>query len=226
MARCSARGETVRARTLPRDSGFTYLGLMAAIVILGIILTLAARVWSTTEQRERETQLLWVGHAYRLAIASYFVQGHQYPATLEKLLLDDRTPVPMRHLRSLYVDPMTGKADWTLIPTPSGNAIMGVVSSSQATPIKRRGFDVEDAFNDSDCYCSWRFVYYANRYLRTFGPPGTPGTGSPTGTPTGTPTQPSPLSPLKPSPLTPSPLTPSPFTPTGGTPPPDPGTTP
>jgi type II secretory pathway pseudopilin PulG len=206
----------MRAPAIHPQSGFTYLGLMAIVVILGILLTTAVRVWSTVEQHEREIQLLWVGHAYRMAIASYFVHGHQYPQTLQQLLVDDRTPVPLHHLRSLYVDPMTGTADWTLIMTPSGTGIMGVVSSSQATPLKRRGFDIEDAFNDTDCYCSWRFVYYANRYLRTWGEAATA-----PATPAGAPGQPSSPSPLKSFPLTPSPLTPR-----GGSPPPEPPTTP
>ena len=57
--------------------GFTYVGLLFAVVIMGLMLTVVSRVWSTTEQRERETQLLFVGHAYRMAIASYFATGHQ-----------------------------------------------------------------------------------------------------------------------------------------------------
>jgi type II secretory pathway pseudopilin PulG len=197
-----------------RQGGFTYLGLLVAVVVLGLMLTVVARVWSVSDQRERETQLLWVGHAYRLAIASYFAHGHQYPASLQQLLLDDRTPVPMHHLRSLYVDPITGSAEWTLIMTPSGTGIMGVASRSKAAPIKRRGFDVNDQFADADCYCSWQFVYYANRYFRTWGAPVPPGTG-------GNPTPSSPLSPLKPSPLSASP-----FTLSGSSPPPDPPTTP
>ena len=132
---------------------------------MGLMLTIAGRVWSTTEQRERETQLLWVGHAYRLAIASYFAHGHQYPATLQQLLLDDRQPVPLHHLRKLYFDPITAQADWTLIMTPSGTGIMGVASSSQRTPIKRQGFELIDAaFKDADCVCHWGFVYYPSRW--------------------------------------------------------------
>jgi type II secretory pathway pseudopilin PulG len=165
-----------------RECGFTYIGLLMAVVVMGLMLTIAGRVWSTTEQRERETQLLWVGHAYRLAIASYFAHGHQYPATLQQLLLDDRQPVPLHHLRKLYFDPMTAQADWTLIMTPSGTGIMGVASSSQRTPIKRRGFDLIDAaFKDAECYCNWKFVYTGNRW----------GVGLP-GLPIGSPVPPSP----------------------------------
>jgi hypothetical protein len=131
------------------------------------MLTVASRVWTTTEQRERETQLLFIGHAYRMAIASYFVTGHQFPHTLQDLVQDDRFPIPKRHLRRLYPDPVTGKADWSLILTPSGQGIMGVASSSQATPRKRDGFDlIDQVFKGADCYCLWRFVYYSNRFNR------------------------------------------------------------
>lgn len=148
--------------------GYTYIGLLVSVVILGLMLTIVARVWSTTEQRERETQLLWIGHAYRMAISSYFSMGHQYPLTLQVLLTDDRFPVPKHHLRQLYADPMTGKADWTLVMNPSGQGIMGVASSSKATPIKRKGFELIDAvFEDTDCYCTWQFIYWG----RGFGAP-------------------------------------------------------
>src|SRR6267154_2069108 len=80
--RQSPPGEGMSAPLSPQR-GFTYIGLLVVIVIMGLGLTVVGRVWSTTEQRERETQLLFVGHAYRLAIASYFATGHQYPHTLQ-----------------------------------------------------------------------------------------------------------------------------------------------
>jgi type II secretory pathway pseudopilin PulG len=176
-----------------RQHGYTYIGLLVSIVILGLMLTMVARVWSTTEQRERETQLLWIGHAYRTAISSYFSMGHQYPLTLELLLTDDRFPVPKHHLRQLYADPMTGKADWTLIMSPTGQGIMGVASSSEAQPIKRDGFDsIDDTFKDADCYCLWKFVYYGSRWNRVAPtgvglPTPSPGPIVPTPTPAPTP---------------------------------------
>ncbi len=171
-------------RPASRQRGFTYVGLLVAVVIMGLMLTLVSRVWSTTEQRERETELLYIGHAYRLAIASYVAFGHQYPPTLESLLKDERFPVPKRHLRRLYADPMTGQADWTLVMTPSGQGVMGVASSSQRVPIKRDGFDtIDEALKDTDCYCAWKFVYYVNRWNRGVGtgvtPPASPGTLQP-----------------------------------------------
>ena len=156
----------LRSRT-GTQRGFTYIGLLIAVVIMGFMLTVAARVWTTTEQRERETQLLFIGHAYRMAIASYFASGHQYPRTLQDLVQDERFPQPKHHLRRLYPDPMTGTTDWSLILTPSGQGIMGVASNSQRTPIKLDGFDlIDSAFKGTDCYCSWQFIYYANRFDR------------------------------------------------------------
>ena len=151
----------------PRHSvrGFTYIGLLVVVVIIGLLLTVVSRVWSTTVQREREAQLLWVGHAYRNAIASYYVHGGQFPQSLQQLVQDDRSPVPLRYLRQLYPDPMTGQADWTLIPDPTSQRIMGVASNSKVTPIKRKGFEPVDAiFADTDCYCAWQFIYWPRRF--------------------------------------------------------------
>jgi type II secretory pathway pseudopilin PulG len=157
------------------QAGFTYIGLLVAVVILGLALTAASNVWTITAQREREMQLLFAGDAIRMAIAGYFADGHQYPLSLQDLLADDRSPVPKRFLRRLYVDPMTGSANWTLIYAADGVGIMGVASSSKLTPIKRAGFSSVDAmFENSDCYCSWQFVY-APRRLHMQSAPALPG---------------------------------------------------
>jgi type II secretory pathway pseudopilin PulG len=195
-----------------RQRGFTYLGLLFAVMVIGLMLTVAARVWRTTVQREHETELLWVGHAYRMAISAYFAAGHRYPATLHDLLIDDRFPVPKHYLRQLYPDPMTGQADWTLIKTPDQSGIQGVVSTSQGTPIKRQGFDlVDSAFKDKDCYCQWQFLYLPNRWMGAGVPPAVPidpallpaqgggsilppGTGAP-GVPVSLPANPTPMQP-------------------------------
>ena len=116
----------------------------------------------------------------------------------EVVTIDERFPVPTHHLRRLYPDPITGASDWTLVPTPSGTGIMGVASSSQRAPIKRQGFEpIDDAFKDSDCYCSWQFIYYPNRFSRAIAP------GGSTTTPPGSPTAPAPLTPATPTTSTP-----------------------
>jgi len=172
----------MRAR-LGTQAGFTYLGILAAVILMGLLLTAAARVWTLTEQRERETQLLFVGDAFRMAISGYYAHGHRYPETLHDLLLDDRSPVPVRYLRRLYLDPMTNSADWQLVLAPEGG-IKGVYSGSMRTPIKRANFSPIDALcADIDCYCAWQFVYEP-RFRRRVAPggsaPGNPAPGGPT----------------------------------------------
>jgi type II secretory pathway pseudopilin PulG len=127
---------------------------------MGLLLTQAARVWSVTQQRERETQLLFAGDAFRMAVSGYFAGAHQYPHSLQDLLGDPDSPIARRFLRRLYPDPMTNSTDWELIYAADGAGIIGVASRSKAVPIKRKGFSLADsAFEDTECYCDWRFVY-------------------------------------------------------------------
>ncbi len=104
-----------------RQAGFTYLGLLAAVVLMGLLLTMAARVWSLTEQREREEQLLFAGDSIRFAIAAYYAHGHRYPNTLQDLLVDNRSPVPVHYLRRLYIDPMTNGTSCHSVPLVMGS---------------------------------------------------------------------------------------------------------
>ena len=143
--------------------GFTYIGLMFAIAVLGITLATVGVVWSTQIRRDKEAELLWIGNQYRTAIGSYLSAGGQYPQDLTELLEDKRFPAARRYLRKLFPDPMTGQVDWELIPAP-GSGIMGVASSSQGKPIKVAGFAVRDAaFKDATCYCDWKFVSSGRR---------------------------------------------------------------
>jgi type II secretory pathway pseudopilin PulG len=141
-----------------RQRGFTYLGLLFAIAVLGITLATVGILWSTQIKREKEAQLLWTGDQYRQAIARYVASGGQYPQALEDLLLDKRFPQARRYLRQLYPDPMTGAADWQLVLGPNG-AIIGVASTSQDKPIKVANFPLRYvAFEKAEVYADWKFV--------------------------------------------------------------------
>jgi type II secretory pathway pseudopilin PulG len=164
-----------RRRGQPWQAGFTYLGLLFAIAILGVTLATVGVVWSTQIRRDKEAELLFVGNQYRTAIGRY-AAGGGYPQALADLLEDKRTPVPRRYLRRLYPDPMTGQADWQLITAPNGG-IIGVASNSQNKPIKVAGFAPADAaFEKAECYCDWKFVYAPrNQWRRRLvKPAGTP----------------------------------------------------
>jgi len=114
--------------------GFTYLGLLFAVAVLGITLASVGVVWSTQARREREAELLWIGDQYRNAIAQYRNYGGQLPQALADLVQDPRVPLPRRFLRRLYADPMTGQVDWQLITVPGGAGNGGVAGR---TPVSR-----------------------------------------------------------------------------------------
>lgn len=143
----------------PGQSGFTYLGLLFAVAILGITLATIGVVWSTQIRRDKELELLFAGDQIRDAIGRYYSEGRVYPATLADLLEDKRQPLAHRHLRRLYHDPMTASQDWTLIPAPEGG-IMGVATTSQAKPIKQANFSMADsAFENAETYADWQFIF-------------------------------------------------------------------
>lgn len=145
-----------------RQRGFTYLGLLFAIAVLGITLATVGVVWSTEIRRDKEAELIWVGHQYRKAIQRYRAFGGHFPEDLQELVNDTRFPQPHHYLRRLYPDPMTGQVDWELITVPGGAGIMGIASSSHAKPIKVDNFDAADeAFKDAECYCDWKFIFSA-----------------------------------------------------------------
>lgn len=145
-----------------REGGFTYIGLLVLIALIGIMLSVVGQVTATTMQREREKQLLWVGHAYRNAIGRYVARNGHYPRALADLVQSTTAtadPLPAHFLRRLYPDPMAQGADWVLVPALDGG-IMGIASSSNRAPIKRSGFDAADyAFADAETYGDWRFIF-------------------------------------------------------------------
>lgn len=145
-----------------REAGFTYLGVIAAVLVLGVSLASAGQVWQFSAQRERERELLFVGGEYRRAIERYYRAGagavKRYPRELADLLQDHRFPMPVRHLRRLYADPMTGSREWGIVRAPDGG-IMGVHSLSSAKPVKVSGFDPDNArFVAARRYSDWRFT--------------------------------------------------------------------
>jgi type II secretory pathway pseudopilin PulG len=146
---------------MPAQRGFTYLGLLFAIAFLGLLTASAGEVWKSAAQREREEDLLFIGREFAHAIAGYQAatpgETKHYPLHLEDLVEDRRGPIVLRHLRKVYADPMTGRADWGLIK--AGEAIVGVHSTSAGKPRKRANFgEGEDDFAGAMDYRAWRFM--------------------------------------------------------------------
>ncbi|SEL57693.1 hypothetical protein SAMN05216359_111115 [Roseateles sp. YR242] len=137
---------------------------------MGVGLTVAVEVDTTIARRSQERALLNIGHQFRTAIERYYegtaVAGQrQYPTTLEDLLRDNRVPGIKRHLRQVFVDPVTGKAEWGLMRV--GGRIVGVYSLSEAMPVKQDNFEAEDmAFRGKGKYSEWVFTYPVDLLLR------------------------------------------------------------
>jgi type II secretory pathway pseudopilin PulG len=152
------------------NKGFTYVGLLLFIAITGIGLSVAGMSWQYQVRAEKEKQLLFVGAEFRNAINNYYSSTTDtvkvYPASLDDLLLDKRMPTIKRHLRKIYTDPMTGKADWGF-ETKEGR-IVGIYSRSSLVPYKKKGFNVADAkFAGAKSYMDWIFGSLGNTKQKT-----------------------------------------------------------
>lgn len=148
-------------QTINKFQGFTYIGLLIVIAIAGIGLATVGVLWQTEMQREREKELLFVGNAFKQALMSYQSSTpggiRQLPKTLQELVTDQRFPYIKHHLRKIYSDPMTGKADWGL--EMQQGAIMGIYSKSTLQPIKKFGFDAgNEVFINAKKYSDWIFT--------------------------------------------------------------------
>jgi type II secretory pathway pseudopilin PulG len=124
-----------------RQRGFTYLGLLFFVAITAAGLAALGQAWSTAAQRERERELEFRGNEIAQAIASYLKTSPglaQYPASLDDLVADRRGPKTRHHLRRLYVDPFTGKADWVLVPDTANPKSFSAVHSSSERPLLRQ----------------------------------------------------------------------------------------
>ncbi|SET12533.1 hypothetical protein SAMN05216326_11289 [Nitrosomonas marina] len=101
------------------DKGFVYLWALFAVTAAGIVLAATGQVWQIKMKREKELELLFIGDQYRKAIMSYYnsqVAGvREYPESLEELLEDKRGPATVRHLRKIYIDPMTMEDKWGVV---------------------------------------------------------------------------------------------------------------
>jgi type II secretory pathway pseudopilin PulG len=143
------------------SGGFTYLWTLALVAMLGVSAALVAEEYVTGVRRDREADLLFIGHEFRTALERYY-RGvgakHEYPTTLEELLRDRRFSGVQRHLRRIYRDPMTGEAEWGLVRV--AGRIVGIHSLSGEAPLRQKNFDPDDAgLEDRESYRDWIFTY-------------------------------------------------------------------
>ena len=134
----------IRPPSIRSCSGFTYIGLLILVAIMGVTLAMIGTFWHTAQQHAREQQLLFIGNQFSSAIYAYYQNPpstgtnpgiKQFPKRLEDLLQDNRQPNTVRYLRKIFADPITGKFQWGLIKGADGG-IVGVYSLSKAAPLK------------------------------------------------------------------------------------------
>lgn len=101
----------MRAEERAGEQGFLLLGLIVAIFLMLLALSVAAPKVARELRREREVETVRRGNQYVRAIQLYYRKFGHYPGSMDQLEKTNN----IRFLRQDYVDPMTGKVDWRVI---------------------------------------------------------------------------------------------------------------
>jgi type II secretory pathway pseudopilin PulG len=146
-------------------SGFAYVLLLIIVATIGLLSASSLSIGSQVTRRDAEHELLAIGNEFEQALNSYArVSGTTGnlargvgPRSLQDLLKDPRFPGLKRHLRQIYADPLTGRAQWGLVIEPGGS-IVGIYSSAAGIPIQRTGFEPDRvSFENAESYANWIF---------------------------------------------------------------------
>jgi type II secretory pathway pseudopilin PulG len=127
------------------------------VALSGLMLAALGQQWRFERQREKEAEMVARAEEIRTAIAAYHQASsagpQRWPLRLSDLVEDRRGPKVLRHLRRVWVDPLTGQPVWGLLRAQADQAdagIQGVYSLAKARPI-RPPTGVDD-------YASWHFA--------------------------------------------------------------------
>jgi type II secretory pathway pseudopilin PulG len=178
--------------------GLTYVSVIILVAIIGLVAATTVRLGATLQRAAAERELLYIGEQFSDALKSYAAatpQGQpQQPPTMKELLKDPRFPGTRRHLRKVFVDPMTGKPEWGIVYMGDKLGVLGIYSLSTAEPIKVSNFPSRfQAFEGKRKISDWVFTFNGQEPpppgqlpAKPGANPATPMTGSPlTGNPTG-----------------------------------------
>lgn len=151
------------ARRRSRNGGFTYLSLIILLAIIGLVTASALKLGSVIQRSRAEQELLDIGAAFSDALKSYAdatpAGQPPQPPSLKELLKDPRFPGIRRHLRKLFVDPMTGKAEWGIVYLGDKVGVLAVYSLSSDKPVKVGNFPARYSGFESKSHISdWKFA--------------------------------------------------------------------
>ena len=150
-------------RSCRPSAGFTYLGLTVLVAIIGLAGAAGLKMGSLMQRRAAELALLDIGAQFSDALGSYAAatppgESPQAPS-LKDLLKDPRFSNPRRHLRQIFVDPITGKAEWGVSYLANGVGVLGIYSLSDARALKVGNFDLRfQSFEGKVRLSDWRFT--------------------------------------------------------------------
>lgn len=162
-----------------RQRGFTMVLLLAMIVVMGILLTMARPAIRAEVQRENEAELIFRGEAIARALRAYNAKFGKYPQDLDEVM-----KVRPLLLRQKYRDPMTPAGEWEYITQVQP----GATGETRGLPIigvkSKCDLDGYKLYRNKSLISDWRFVADEN----VLGAGGDRGAGqpSPGGTPVGT----------------------------------------
>lgn len=143
---------------MSRQQGFAYLFMLFLIAIVAISALTVTTVGHYGGVRSEERELLRIGAEFRRALTSYrsASEPRVYPRSLDDLVSDQRSGAEVRHLRKIYVDPITRTREWGVVL--AGGYIVGIHSLSSRIPLKTSGFHAPDShFEDAESYADWIF---------------------------------------------------------------------
>lgn len=152
-------------RRARREGGFTYLGLVILVTVIGLVGAATLKVDALLRRAAAEEELLETGAAFSEALRTYAdatPKGQpRQPPSLQELLKDPRVPGVRRHLRKIFIDPLTGKAEWGIVWANPGDrrGVLAVYSLSAAKPLKVANFDARfTGFENRQHISDWKFA--------------------------------------------------------------------
>jgi len=147
------------------QGGFTYLGLIILVSVIGMVGAATLKIGALMQRAQAEEELLDTGAAFSAALQSYAQATPKgqplQPPSLQELLKDPRTPALRRHLRKIFVDPVTGSTEWGVLYRADkvSLGVVAVYSLSKARPLKIGNFDARFVGFDAKRHLSdWKFI--------------------------------------------------------------------
>jgi general secretion pathway protein G len=91
-----------------RSAGFTLLEMMIVMIVIGILISIAVPIYTTSLLKSREAVLRQDLFTLRSLISQYTLDKQKAPTTLDDL-------VQANYLKAIPKDPMTNETNWEVV---------------------------------------------------------------------------------------------------------------